>query len=155
MVQTSPKRDEAIYSSIEAVVSGLGMSVVEITISRHRGSVQAKLVVYKKNGVGVADCSKVHRAIEPRLSLAYPEQEIYIEVASPGIDRLIKDASEFRIFVGRGVRCYRTDISDWTAGIVVEATEERVVLKNSTGIVELRYETIAKAKLDYSQEVET
>lgn len=131
------------------------MSILEITISRHRGSVQANLVVYKKEGVGVADCSRVHRAIEPRLSLAYPEQEIYIEVASPGIDRTLKNVSEFSVFTGRGVRCYRTDISDWTAGIVIETSENRLVLRNASGLVEIPYEAIAKAKLDYSQEVET
>jgi ribosome maturation factor RimP len=131
------------------------MSVLELSISRHRGSVQAKLVVYKKDGVGVADCSKVHRAVEPRLSLAFPDQEIYIETASPGIDRAIKDAAEFDVFVGRGVRCYRTDISDWTAGIVEETEEDRLILRNASGRVVIPFEAIAKAKLDYSQEVET
>jgi len=154
-VQFNPKRDETIYSSLASVVEGLGMSVLEIALSRHRGSVQAKLVVYKKEGVGVADCSRAHRALQPRLEIAYPEQEIYIEVASPGIDRQIKDAAEFSVFVGRGVRCYRTDISDWTAGIVAEATKERLVLRNASGAVEIPYDAIAKAKLDYSQEVET
>ena len=151
----SPKRDEPIYDSLATVVRGLGMSVLEMTISRHRGSVQANLVVYKKDGVGVGDCSKVHRAIEPRLSLAYPDLEIYIETASPGIDRTIKDAAEFDVFVGRGVRCYRTDISDWTAGIVEETTEDGLVLRNAAGRIEIPFATIAKAKLDYSQEVET
>jgi ribosome maturation factor RimP len=131
------------------------MCIIEASVSRHRGSVQAKLVVYKKEGVGVADCSRVHRAIEPRLSLAYPDHEIFIEVASPGIDRIIKDASEFAVFIGRGVRCYRTDISDWTAGIVTETSGNRLVLRNASGSVEIPYEAIAKAKLDYSQEVET
>ena len=154
-MQWTPKRDEPIYASIETVVGGLGMSLVESTISRHRGSVQAKIVVYKKEGVGVADCSRVHRAVEPRLELAYPEQEIFIEVASPGIDRLIKDASEFGVFSGRGVACFRTDISDWTGGVVVDADEKRLVLRASSGLVEIPYGAIAKAKLDYSQEVGT
>jgi ribosome maturation factor RimP len=154
-VQRGPKRDEPIYSSLESVVNGLGMSVVEMAVSRHRGSVQANVVVYKKDGVGVADCSRVHRAIEPRLSLAYPDQEIYIETASPGIDRTLKDAAEFDVFAGRGVRCYRTDISDWTAGIVAETSADRVTLRNASGLVEIPFSVIAKAKLDYSQEVET
>lgn len=154
-MQSSPKRDEPIYSSIETVVNGLGLSIIEMSVSRNRGSVQANLVIYKKEGVGVADCSRVHRAIEPRLSLAYPDHEIFIEVASPGIDRLIKDASEFAVFAGRGVRCYRTDISDWTGGIVTETSEKRLVLRNASGVIEIPYEVIAKAKLDYSQEVET
>jgi ribosome maturation factor RimP len=154
-VQWTPKRDEPIFASVEAVVDGLGMSVLEMTLSRHRGSVQTKVVVYKKDGVGVADCSRVHRAIAPRLELGFPDQEISVEVASPGIDRLIKDASEFGVFIGRGVRCYRTDISDWTGGVIVDANAERIVLRAAMGLTEIPLGVIAKAKLDYSQEVDT
>jgi ribosome maturation factor RimP len=130
------------------------MSLLEYSVSRLRGSVQVRLVVYKKDGIGVVDCSRVHRAIQPRLELAYTDQDVFIEVASPGVDRLIKDASEFVVFIGRGVRCYRTDTSDWSAGVVAEASEKRLVLRDSSGLTEIPYGVIAKAKLDYSQEVE-
>jgi ribosome maturation factor RimP len=45
------------------------------------------------------------------------------------------------------VRCYRTDISDWSCGILEEADEEGLVLKNKEGTMRLHYEIIAKAKL--------
>lgn len=153
-MQFSPKGDDPLFDSLEAVVRGLGMSLVEFSVSRHKGSVRIHAAVYRKGIVGVSDCSKVHRAILPRLELAFPGQELYVEVASPGIDRTIKDASEFPIYVGRGVRCFRLDTSDWTAGVVEEADESRVVLRGATGLVELPYALVAKAKLDYSQEVE-
>lgn len=154
-MEWTPKRDEPIFSSIETVVKGLGMSMLECSVSRHRGSVRATVIVYKTEGVGVADCSRVHRAIEPSLELAFPGHDVYIEVASPGVDRVIKDASEFSLLRGRGVRCYRTDTSAWSAGTVVDATEERLVLKDASGVEsEIPYGVIAKAKLDYSQEVE-
>jgi len=153
-VQFSTKRDNPFIDPIETVVTGLGMCIVEIAVSRHHGSVQARIVVYKKEGIGVNDCSKVHRSIQARFELAFPGQDIYLEVASPGVDRNIKDASEFPVFIGRGVTCYRTDISDWTSGIIADADENRVILRARADLVELPYGNIAKAKLDYSQEVE-
>ncbi len=153
-MQFSPRRDDPLFDSLQAVVNGLGMSLVELTVSRHRGAAQVHVTVYRKGIVGVSDCSKVHHAILPRLELAFPDQELYVEVASPGIDRTIKDASEFPIYVGRGVRCFRLDTSDWTAGIVESADANRLILRGSAGLVELPYGLIAKAKLDYSQEVE-
>lgn len=153
-MQFSPRRDDALFDSLEAVVRGLGLSLVEFTVTRHRGSVHIQAVVYKRGIVGVSDCSKAHHAILPRLELAFPDQELYVEVASPGIDRTIKDASEFPTYVGRGVRCYRHDTSDWTAGVVEDADEHRVILRGAAGLVELPYGIVAKAKLDYSQEVE-
>lgn len=150
----APRKEDPLYDVLYPVVSGLGMTLVELIVSRHKGSVQVRATVSKKGIVGVADCSRVHRAVVPRLELAYPDQELYVEIASPGIDRNIKDASEFSYYIGRGVRCYRTDISDWTAGILERADDRGILLRGKDGSVDLAYEMIAKARLDYSQEVE-
>jgi ribosome maturation factor RimP len=109
-------------------------------------------VVYKGGAVGVDDCSRAHHAILPRLELAFPGEDLYVEVSSPGIDRLIKDGAEFAHYLGRGIRCYRTDISDWTSGILWAADTEGVTLKGKDGMTALSFNIIAKAKLDHSVE---
>jgi ribosome maturation factor RimP len=88
----------------------------------------------------------------PRLELAFSGQEIYLEVSSPGIDRLIRDGSEFAHYKGRGIRCYRTDISDWSSGILLSSDKEGIVLRNREGELSIPYSLIAKARLDYSVE---
>jgi ribosome maturation factor RimP len=153
-VQFSPLGDDPIFQPVETIVQGLGMSVVECSVSRHRGSVQVKVVLYKAGTIGVADCSKAHRAILPRLEIAFPGQELYVEVMSPGIDRTLKSAAEFPVYLGRGVRCYRTDLSDWAAGVVAAADDRSVTLRSAGGETTLPYAVIGKAKLDYAQEVD-
>ena len=144
------KETVSLRKSLEAVLDGLKFSLVELTVSRHRGSVQVRVVIYNGSSISTDDCSKVHRAIMPRLELAFEGQDIYLEVSSPGIDRLIKDRSEFAHYRGRAVRCYRTDISNWTAGILESADEKGIVIKTKEGAVRLEFEIIAKAKLDGS-----
>jgi ribosome maturation factor RimP len=141
----------SVRSSLEEVLNGLGFRLIELAISRHHGSVRVRAVIYNGASISTDDCSKVHRSITPRLELAFPQQDVYIEVSSPGIDRLIKDDSEFLHYMGRGVRCYCTDISDWTAGILESADEKGIVIKTKEGTVRLEFEIIAKAKLDSSQ----
>jgi ribosome maturation factor RimP len=143
----------ALFDSLEPLVKGLGLDLIELSVSPHKGSVQVRVTVYKKGNLGVEECSTVHYALLPRLELAFPGQDLYVEVSSPGIDRQIKNGAEFAHYAGRGVRCYRTDISDWSAGIVEAADAEGIKLKMKNGIIALKYETIAKAKLDHSQEV--
>jgi ribosome maturation factor RimP len=160
---TGQEDPEGLFETLNPVVQGLGMSLVELTLSRHRGSspggrIQVRLVVCKsadstgagKKGwtVGVDDCSRVHRSLLPRLELVFPGQDLYVEVSSPGIDRVVKDGSEFIYYIGRGVKCYRTDISDWTGGILKSTDEKGVVLKGKDGMTEIAYDVIAKAKLD-------
>jgi ribosome maturation factor RimP len=138
---------------LEAVLKGLGFSLIDLLVSRHRGSVQIRAVIYNGSSIGTDDCTKAHRAVMPRLELAFEGQDIYLEVSSPGIDRLIKDGAEFANYKGRGVRCYRTDISDWTAGILESAGEEGISIKTNEGNVKMNFDIIAKARLDPSQEV--
>jgi ribosome maturation factor RimP len=128
------------------------MSLVELTVSHHRGSLQVRAVVYKGGSIGVDDCSRAHRALLPRLELAFPGKDLSVEVSSPGIERLIKDGFEFTYYTGRGISCYRTDISDWTRGILVSADEKGLALRTGGGISALDYGVIAKAKLDHSLE---
>jgi ribosome maturation factor RimP len=128
------------------------MSLVELNLSRHRGSLQIRAVVYRAGNTGVEDCSRVHHALLPRLELAFPGKDMTVEVSSPGIDRLIKDGSEFVHYLGRGVKCYRTDISSWTRGILKAADEKGLTLAADNGALFLEYGVIAKAKLDHSVE---
>jgi ribosome maturation factor RimP len=144
---------DPLYDSLEPVIRGLGMSLVELTVFRHKGAVRVRAVVYRAGAVGLEDCSRAHHAILPRLDLAFPQEELFVEVSSPGIDRLIKDGSEFVHYLGRGIRCYRTDISDWSGGVLESSGGEGIVLRGKNGPLALGYDVIAKAKLDYSQEV--
>ena len=145
---TSPVREQ-----LQTVLEGLGFRLIELTIARHRGSVQVRAAIYNGASIGIDDCSKVHRAITPRLEMAFPQQDIYLEVSSPGVNRLIREGAEFAWYKGRGVRCYRTDISDWTAGILENADEKGISLKTTEGVLKVSFDIIAKAKLDPSQEV--
>ncbi|MDR2097193.1 MAG: hypothetical protein LBP37_01565, partial [Spirochaetaceae bacterium] len=151
----TPGTADEVFDSIEAVVKGLAMSLIELSVSRQKSGVYVRAIVYRKAGggppaggngttgasgdmtadetdsgdwkagfvdppaVSIDDCARVHRAILPRLELAFPKLDIYIEVSSPGIERKIKDGAEFAHYIGRPVSCYRTDISGWTSGILV------------------------------------
>ena len=143
--------DEPVCRSLEQLVGEMDMSLIELDIFHKKGrdsSVQVKAVILAKGTTGLAECSRIHHAILPRLELAFPEKDVYLEVSSPGINRIIKDGREFAHYLGRGVKCYRTDISDWTAGILRTANEEELELETENGKLVLSYETIAKARLD-------
>ena len=152
----------ALRESLEAVVRGLGLALIELDVFRtkaRKGSpqaapsgVQIRAIVYKPGSLGTDDCSRVHRAIAPHLEQAFPGSEFSVEVSTPGINRVVKDGVELAHYRGRGVRLWRTDISDWSAGLLEEADEHGITIKGREGMLRLDYAAIAKAKLDPSQE---
>ncbi|MDR2052682.1 MAG: ribosome assembly cofactor RimP [Treponema sp.] len=156
----TPREADPVFDAMEPVIQGLGLSLVETSVSRHKGSAQIRVVIYRDGrsgglphgAVGVDDCSRVHHAVLPRLELAFPGENLYVEVSSPGIDRLIRDGAEFAHYLGRGLRCYRADIGDWTAGILRAADAEKITLQVKGETIDLNLDIIAKARLDHSVE---
>jgi ribosome maturation factor RimP len=139
---------DSLKQPLEEVLKGLKYGLVELSVSRQKSGVRIRLVIYNGSAIGTDDCSKVHRAVMPRLELAFEGQDIYLEVSSPGIDRLIKDKAEFAFYRGRGVKCYRGDITEWTAGILESFDEEGIVLQTKEGAVRLDFDNIIKARLE-------
>jgi ribosome maturation factor RimP len=115
------------------------------------------VVVYKSGPSGgppsLDECSRIHHAILPRLELAFPGADLFVEVSSPGIDRLIKDPAELGCYVGRGIRCYRTGTAEWVGGVLQSSDGAELSIKTQDGTITVPYAHIGKVKLDYSQEV--
>jgi ribosome maturation factor RimP len=145
---------EELAALIKPVLDGLGLTLVEISLSRHKGATQVRATVYNGGIIGIDDCAKASRAMLPRLELAFggPEADFSLEVSSPGTDRVFKNRREYDIFTGRGIKCYRTDISDWAGGILERADENGIFLKTKTGGRELSFSVIAKARLSREEE---
>ena len=109
---------------------------------------RGKLVIVSgPSGVGISDCTKVHRALLPRLEAILASQDMYVEVTSPGLDRVMKNAAEFGVFKGKTVKVWNTDISDWIQGTILDSGTESVKLALESGEEDIPFVKIAKAKL--------
>ena len=143
----------ALREQLEDVVQGAGFSIVELHWSVVKGRTHVNLVVYRPEGVGVDDCAEVHRIVRPRIELLLDDRDVALQVASPGIDRIIKENSEFAVFEGRGVKVLPHTSDTWIAGIIREAGDQEVMIETADGPERIEYAEIQKAKLDYTQEV--
>jgi ribosome maturation factor RimP len=148
----------ALRGPLEALVRELGLELIDLGVFRTKGrkgsppGAQVRAVVYKPGPLGTDDCSRAHRAILPLLEDTFPGNDISVEVSTPGINRLVKDGVELAHYRGRGVRLWRTDVSDWSTGLLEAVDEQGITIKGKEGTIRLEYAIIAKAKLDPSQE---
>jgi ribosome maturation factor RimP len=137
-----------LREAVGPVIAGLGFSLVEFTVSRHRGSCQARAVVTRENSPppGTEELGRLHRSLLPRLELELGDCSV--ELSSPGTDRALREGAEASFFKGRRLRCYLPETSDWICGILRAADEHGIILETDDGEMTLNYEDIAKAKLD-------
>ena len=143
-----PDQDTAaLIKELEPVVGGLGFSLIEVDLYRRKGSAQVRLVVGGSAGIGTDELSRVHKAVLPRLELALEGRDLYVEVSSPGTDRLVKEGAEFCHYTGKAVKCWQVGGDNWKQGILRGSDEEKITLETAEGIQEMKLETIAKARL--------
>ncbi len=121
------------FSDCNPLVVGLGYILVDLKVVPQHGSIRVSVVITKPAGdsgaVGVNDCARVHRALLPRLEAVLGSQDIYMEVASPGMERLIKNPAEFALFTGRYVRVWDNEITDWVAGRILSCDARSLTLE--------------------------
>lgn len=137
------------YSDCAPLVDGMGFVLVDLKIIPQKGNTHITAVIAPKEAggqIGVNDCAKVHRALQARLEALLGTENTSMEMESPGIDRNIKNAAEFSLFVGRDVRVWDKEITDWTSGKIVCADAKSVTLETENGQKIFTYDNIAKAK---------
>ena len=75
------------------------------------------------------------------------EDDISMEMCSPGIERTLRNAAEFEIFTGREVRVWDKNVNDWVCGKIKSSDKNQVTLELEGGGEEsVAYADIAKAK---------
>jgi ribosome maturation factor RimP len=144
--------DSKILLDCEAVVQGMGCEIVEIRTLRGKQGAQVFIVIYQAGGVSIDLCADVLKTLRPRLQMLTDDQDVRIEISSPGLDRVIKGNREFRIFRGRGIRILSQIDNEWVSGILDDVTESGLSLKTGAEIKSFAFSDIRKAKLDDTQE---
>lgn len=102
--------------------------------------------------VGTEDCEKVSRFLSEKLDEADPiEQNYYLEVSSPGMDRPLLNRSHYERYIGSEVeiRLYKgKDGTKNIQGVLKDITGDDITVEDHDGRVwELQLSEIAKAKL--------
>jgi len=102
--------------------------------------------------ISTDDCERVSRYISQKLDELDPiEQNYYLEVSSPGLDRVLLKESDYVRFAGKPVeiKLYQAiDGRKSITGILGGLSDEKVIITNDNGNkIEIPIEQIAKTKL--------
>jgi ribosome maturation factor RimP len=146
------QESDKLFAELEPLLSEAGLILVDLSVSRHGVSTQVRMTVYSPSGTGTDECAKAHRIAYPKVveTLANPDPSI--EVASPGIDRVLRSTKEWSIFKGKGVRVLLHGEQEWLRGRIESVDGGTVKLAVSGGPRVIELEAVSKARLDSSQE---
>lgn len=98
------KITETVAKLARPVVEEAGCELWNVEYTREAGAQYLRIYIDKEGGVGIADCERVSRALDPVLDEADPIEESYIfEVGSAGCERQLKRPADFERFMGTDI----------------------------------------------------
>ena len=152
---------DPLFTDLKDIVADLGLVLCYVRKSTQGKTVQVFVDIMSPEGeTGIDECARVHNTILPRLEMKYGRDDLYLEVSTPGLQRNLRDIYEFTVFRGKRCRVYSQKYSSWICGIIGEAGDDGLSLtgyevedtRESGESIELGYEDIQKAKLEYKWE---
>lgn len=98
------KVTEKVEALARPVVEDEGCELWSVEYVREAGSWYLRVFIDKDGGVGIDDCERISRRLDPVLDEADPIPDSYVfEVGSAGAERELKRPSDFEKFMGSEV----------------------------------------------------
>ena len=98
------KITEKVFALAQPVVEEEGCSLWDVEYVREAGTWYRRVFIDKEGGVGIDDCERISRRLDPILDEEDPIPDSYVfEVGSAGAERELKRPSDFEQFMGSDV----------------------------------------------------
>ncbi len=150
-MRISVKIERMIESLVMPVIEANGYEYVGTEFNKAGGAWELIIYADKPGGLGLDDCEKISRLIEPVIDERDPIAESYcLCVSSPGLDRPLKTQRDFERSMGMKVnlKLYRAadGQKEWT-GTLKGYSEASVTIHTSDGEKEFDIKDVAIVRL--------
>lgn len=149
---------DRIAEVVKPILWSLGLDLVEVSVAGQHARTVVRIFIDKADGLTLEDCARAHRALNPALDVADPFPHAYtLEISSPGLDRPLRQAGDFRRLQGKRVslKLKEPHRGQWrVVGTVADVDEQAVTVTLQDGAsnesLRCEFSRIVRAK----QEVE-
>ncbi len=148
--RVEPLKDR-LQRHIRDVAERFGYLVYESSFLLKGENTRIYVKIDSADGVTHLDCEKYSRGLSETLDGEEDLPNYSLEVSSPGLNRSLRSAEEFRRFPGAPVKIVYTvgDERMVLQGVIAAADDTCVTVTGDTGETTIAYAAIASAKLDY------
>ena len=147
MAKNAKSVSETVRELAEPIAEELGCWIWDVEYVKEGARRVLRITIDSEEGIGIDDCEKLHRAIDPILDEADPiEEAYYLEVSSPGVERELRTAEHLYACTGWNVevKLYApVNNSKLYRGVLLECDEEGNIRINAGGDNEEKILTFA------------
>ena len=148
------KLTDRVSALVRPAVEEEGCSLWDVEYVREAGTWYLRVFIDRDGGVGIDDCERISRRLDPILDEEDPIPDSYVfEVGSAGAERELKRPSDFEQFLGHEVelRLYRPmDLKKSFVGTLAGYDDGNVTITVGEEALTFEKQQIAKVNLHVS-----
>jgi ribosome maturation factor RimP len=124
--------EQRIAAIVEPVANDLGYSLVRIKVTQENGCTLQIMAEDANGRFTITDCERLSKDLSPVLDVEDPiDREYHLEVSSPGIDRPLVRARDYRTYLGHEAKLELADALDGRKrfrGLIAAVTDDAVTI---------------------------
>ncbi len=123
--------------------------LVDVALSRYKNNWTLRLFVYSEQGTTIEECARLSKIVGGIIDgTDYFESGYTLEVSSPGLDRPLTTATDFKFRRGETVRIEFVDRSrKKVTGEILDVSDDSVIFAGDSEQFTVRLDEIEKAKI--------
>ena len=119
---------------VEPVANDLGYALVRVKVTQDNGCTLQIMAEDKNGRFTIADCERLSKDLSPVLDVEDPiDREYHLEVSSPGIDRPLVRARDYRTHIGHEAKLELSDAVEGDRkryrGIITAVTDDTITIR--------------------------
>ena len=150
------KIEEKVESLVKEKIEKVGYELYDVLYVKEVSNKILRIVIDSKNGISLDDCEKVNNEIKETIDEANPiEEQYFLEISSPGIERLLRKDWQLKKFKGTDVniKLFKKDENgkkEYT-GTLGEVTENTLDVEIDGQNVTIDRKIISQVKTVYTE----
>ena len=147
------KIEERVEELIKDKIENIGYNLYDVEYAKEGPNYYLRIFIDKEEGIDLNDCEKVSNEINEILDQAdYIKEQYFLEVSSPGIERILRRDKHLESNIGVlvEIKLFKPmDKKKVIQGILKEFSKESISIETEEGNVEISRKDISVIKTVY------
>lgn len=144
--------EERVESLLKEKIEAIGYELYDVEYSKEGKNYFLRIFIDKTEGIDLNDCEKVNNEIDEILDEAdYIKEQYFLEVSSPGIERIIRKKKHLKKYIGHeiNIKLFKKDKNGNKEyqGILKAFDQENIELEEN---IKIERKNIAQIKTVYN-----
>ena len=149
------KIEEKVEQLVKDPIEKLGYSLYDVEYVKEGTEYYLRIYIDKESGIDLNDCEKVSNEINEILDKAdYIKEQYYLEVSSPGIERVLRKDKHLEQNIGKdiNVKLFKKDENGAKEylGTLKEFNQNEIIIETEEQKIKIERKNISQIKTVYN-----